>query len=382
MNPVYITGLSSFLPNAPIPNNEMEAVLGKLENQPSRVKNFVLASNGIKTRHYAIDPATGRRTHTNAQLSAEAVSRLLSSLDLPLDVVEGLACGTSSPDQMIPSHANMVAGELGLPPSEIVSASGVCVSGMAAMKYGYMSVALGQSRNFVATGSERASAFLDKRSFRPMLHAEAKDVESAPMVTFEKEFLRWMLSDGAGAVIMEPNPRSDQLNLKIEALDLRSWAGERPVCMYAGMNKNRDGSFTYWADEEDPRTLVAKGYMLLQQDARVLERHMVDVAARAMEYFRETRKLDPDSIDWFLPHLSSMYFKGRLAERLAAERVGIPEEKWFTNLAERGNTGAASIYIMLDELFRSGRLSKGDRILCAVPESARFTMAGMLLTVC
>jgi 3-oxoacyl-[acyl-carrier-protein] synthase-3 len=296
--------------------------------------------------------------------------------------VEGLACGTSSPDQMIPSHANMVAGELGLPPSEIVSTSGVCASGMAAMKYGYMSVALGQSRNFVATGSERASAFLDKPSFEPMLHEEEKEVESAPMVTFEKEFLRWMLSDGAGAVIMEPDPRTDQLNLKIETLDLRCWAGERPVCMYGGMNKNRDGSFTYWADEEDRRTLIAKGYMLLQQDARVLEQNMVDVAARAMEYFMQTRNFDPDSIDWFLPHLSSMYFKGRLAERLAADGVEIPEEKWFTNLAERGNTGAASIYIMLDELFQSGRLSKGERILCAVPESARFTMAGMLLTVC
>jgi 3-oxoacyl-[acyl-carrier-protein] synthase-3 len=382
MNPVYITGLSSFLPNAPVSNSEIESVLGKLENQPARVKNFVLANNGIITRHYAIDPATGKRTHSNAQLCAEAVSKLATSIDLPLGAVEGLACGTSSADQLIPSHANMVAGELGLPPSEIVSTSGVCASGMAAMKYGYMSVALGENKNFIATGSERASAFLDKQSFGPMLSSGAKDVESAPMVTFEKEFLRWMLSDGAGAVILEPTPRTDRLSLKIEHMYLRSWAGERPVCMYAGMNKNRDGSFTYWSDEEDRSDLTGKGYMLLQQDARVLEQNMVDVAGRALAHFMETRDFDPGSIDWFLPHLSSMYFKDRLAERLAEDGVEIPEEKWFTNLTEKGNTGSASIYIMLDELYRSGRLSKGDRIVCAVPESARFTMAGTVLTVC
>ena len=59
----------------------------------------------------------------------------------------------------------------------------------------------------------------------------------------------------------------------------------------------------------------------------------------------------------------------------------IPQERWFSNLATKGNTGSASIYIMLEELFHSGRLTEGDAILCMIPESGRFSVAYMLLKV-
>ena len=59
----------------------------------------------------------------------------------------------------------------------------------------------------------------------------------------------------------------------------------------------------------------------------------------------------------------------------------IPQSKWFTNLASKGNTGSASIYIMLAELFHSGELKLGDRLLCYVPESGRFSTAFMKFTV-
>jgi 3-oxoacyl-[acyl-carrier-protein] synthase-3 len=59
----------------------------------------------------------------------------------------------------------------------------------------------------------------------------------------------------------------------------------------------------------------------------------------------------------------------------------IPYEKWFTNLITHGNTGSASIYIMLEELFNSNRLIKGQKILCYIPESGRFSTAFMSLEV-
>ena len=59
----------------------------------------------------------------------------------------------------------------------------------------------------------------------------------------------------------------------------------------------------------------------------------------------------------------------------------IPYEKWFTNLTNFGNTGSASIYIILEELFNSGKLKKGEKILCYVPESGRFSTAFFSLEV-
>jgi 3-oxoacyl-[acyl-carrier-protein] synthase-3 len=58
----------------------------------------------------------------------------------------------------------------------------------------------------------------------------------------------------------------------------------------------------------------------------------------------------------------------------------IPEEKWFTNLHTKGNTGAASIFIMLEEAFNSGKFKPGGRILLMVPESGRFSVSFVHLT--
>ena len=72
---------------------------------------------------------------------------------------------------------------------------------------------------------------------------------------------------------------------------------------------------------------------------------------------------------------------GMLASRGRLQLL-IRPERWFTNLETKGNTGSASMYIMLEELFHSDKLKIGETILCYIPESGRFSTAFMLLTVC
>jgi 3-oxoacyl-[acyl-carrier-protein] synthase-3 len=67
---------------------------------------------------------------------------------------------------------------------------------------------------------------------------------------------------------------------------------------------------------------------------------------------------------------------------LEEKNIGIPKEKWFTNLDTVGNVGSGSIYLMIDALFNSGKLEKGQKILVVVPESARFSYSYCHLTVC
>src|SRR5690606_19844421 len=128
-------------------------------NKRSRAKNVILRSNGIKTRYYVIDPATGQPAFNNAELTAAAVRRLIGD-GFDLKQMDCLACGTSSPDQILPNHAVMVHGELQSPPCEVFGAAGICVAGMNALKYAYLAVAAGEARNAVATGSEVASTFM------------------------------------------------------------------------------------------------------------------------------------------------------------------------------------------------------------------------------
>lgn len=51
-------------------------------------------------------------------------------------------------------------------------------------------------------------------------------------MAFEKDFLRWMLSDGSGAALLQTEPNKEGLSLKIDFLETRSYAGQYETCMY------------------------------------------------------------------------------------------------------------------------------------------------------
>jgi 3-oxoacyl-[acyl-carrier-protein] synthase-3 len=376
---VFITDLAAFLPNAPIGNDTMEQTLGLFNQVPSRTRRIILRNNKINCRYYAIDPRTGLATHSNAELTAEAIRRLKPFAGFSVGDIECLCCGTSTPDQIMPGHGPMVHGELGGGPSEVMTAAGVCASGMAALKYAYMNVALGLCRNAVAAGSELASTFLKAGQCGPVEEQKFRALEEQPVLSFDADFLRWMLSDGAGAAFLSPRPAEEGLSLRIDWIDLLSFAHELETCMYAGATKNEDGTITGWRNQPSP---AANGAFLIKQDVKLLNREIIRTAVdRTLPPLIEKRGLSPDQVDWFLPHYSSDFFRSRLHERMKEIGFDIPFERWFTNLPTKGNTGSASIFIILEELFSSGALERGQRLLCMVPESGRFSISYMMLTV-
>ncbi len=376
MRQVYITRLSKFLPNNPIGSEEIEDILGTISGRPSKTRRIVLKSNGIKTRYYALN-RNFEITHSNAELVSEAVKGLFDKR-FTLDDVELLCCGTSTPDQLLPSHAAMVHGCLGGKPVEIASLAGVCCSGMHALKYGYMSILAGMTSNAVCAGSELASPFMLARNFEKEARS-LEELEERPILAFEKDFLRWMLSDGAGAVLIQDRPEGD-LSLRIDWMESISYANEADVCMYAGGDKREDGKFRGWLNyPQDDWT--SKSLFSIKQDVRLLEKNIVLFGGRQLASVIEKHSVDTAEINYFLPHLSSEFFRKKIQEELDSIGIHIPADKWYTNLSEVGNLGAGSIYVMLEELVRSGNLRKGNKILIMVPESGRFTYVYAQLTV-
>lgn len=377
MSEVYINRIAKFLPNEPVANDQMEDYLGKIDGRPSKARSIILRNNQIKTRYYAIDKRTGKSTHTNYQLAARAVEGLLDA-DFQKDDIELLSCGCVAPDQLLPSHAAMVHGELKCKPTEIVSISTACCAGIQAFKYAFMSVKSGNSRNAVAVGSEKVSGWLKADKF----DAEATDLkhlEENPIIAFEKDFLRWMLSDGAGAVLMQNTPNAQGLSLRVDWVDVISYANQIEPCMYAGCEKNEDGTLTGWA-ELTPHDWGARSIFAFKQDTRLLGENIVKWGGIMWKKMCEKHQIDLDKLTYFLPHLSSEYFRPKIMEELDKIGYPIPAEKWFTNLTSVGNIGSASPYLMLDELFNQGRIKKGDVIVLMVPESARFSYGYAQLT--
>ncbi len=379
MQDVFITKASTYLPNEPVSNDEMESYLGLVNNTPSKARALILRNNKIKTRYYALDK-NGKSTHTNAQITAKAVEGLFDD-QFKKEHMQLLSCGTSSADQIQPSHSSMVHGELNIGKSvEINTSTGLCNSGMNALNYGFLNIKAGIKDNAVCVGSERMSAWMTADKFNHEAE-NLKLLEERPIVAFKREFLRWMLSDGAAAFLLEPKPRENQISLRIDWIDFYSYAHEIEACMYSGCEKQEDGSLKSWA-EYPAEEWLNQSIFALKQDTKILDKYILVKGAESLRTSFDKHELDPDSIDHVLAHISSGYFKEGLKEEFANVGLDFPWEKWFYNLSEVGNVGAGSIFIAVEQLMNSDKLKKGERILLCVPESGRFAYSCALLTVC
>lgn len=380
LNQVYIINTSTYFPNEPVSNEEMESYLGYINDKPSKSRRIVLRNNGIKNRYYALNKE-GKATHSNSEMTAEAIKKLFEKNPGDLKSVELLSCGTSSPDQMMPSHGVMVHGHLPqIGGIEVVSPSGVCCAGMHAFKYAFMAIKSGDVSLAVSTGSERFSAAIKADQFEDEI-TKLKELEENPYIAFEKDFLRWMLSDGAGALLLSNKMQEGGVNLRVEWLEGVSYANEMEACMYMGSEKKEDGTLTSYLDYSQDE-LKDKSVLSIKQDVKLLGENIVPLGGRRLKEIFDKKGLKSEEIDHFLPHMSSEFFKAPIHNRLIELGIAIPYSKWRVNLDTKGNVGAGSIYLMLDELFHSGMLKKGEKVLLLVPESSRFSYVFGLLTVC
>ena len=377
MKTVYINKMSRFLPNDPVSIDEMEDYLGYIKGKKSKAKRLILRNNGIKTRHYALDKE-GNLTHTNAEIAYEAI-KLLEKDGFSLNDLELLAVGTTSPDQLLPAHASMIQGLLKNRPMEVISPEGSCNAGMLALKYAWMSVMTHSVQNAVAGGSELLSAWLRASNYEDEAELLLR-MEKEPNIQFEKEFLRWMLSDGAAVALLQDKPNDEGLSLRIDFVDILSYSNELPTCMYAGGERTDDGQLRPWRSYTQEEQME-KSVFAIRQDTKLLGGNIVETGARGIKRVSEKYDFTTEQIDYFLPHMSSEYFRYKIEEEAAKIGCPLPQEKWFTNLHKFGNVGAASAYLMMEELFNSGKLKKGDQILVMSPESARFSYAYVKLTV-
>ena len=380
MNHVYITGAASYLPNDPVSNEDIETVLGQIGGQPSQYRDKILARNGIKQRFYA--RRDGKQTHLNEELAANAVLTLLDQKETALDAIEMLAAGTTIADVMLPGFGSMLHGRLGGHPLEVVTGAGVCCASMISFKAAYNALRCGDHNNAVVVGSELSSAGMKASRFKRESDAGGYDNEDNDSFKyFNADFLRWMLSDGAGAWLLETKPKSAQLSLRIDWVRTTSHASSYSACMYMGTRKThhlspKDSYLSYdtFAEAE------AEGLMIIRQDTQLLPIGLMGSVIAEAKKLKEEGLIVPQNIDHFLPHISSMVFFDALHKAMIDIGIEIPKDRWFTNLSTKGNTGAASIFISLDEAFNNGLFKEGERILLMVPESGRFMSCYIHLT--
>ena len=371
---VFITGTGAFLPGQPVGAEAMEDHIGRIHGRPSAVGRRALRWNGIETRHYALTP-DGTPRHSNASMSARAVEAALADAGLAPDDLDHLATATTQGDYLVPGHAAAVHAELGCGPISIAGHQSVCGSALTAAKDAWLHVRAGEADVAVASGGEFSS-----RWFRPPFYEGTTLVDAKGRLRMEADFLRFTLSDGAGAVVMEPRPRPDGLSLKVAWIDVTSLAGRFDPCMWAGSTfADRSDMTTAWS-HAGPVAAHAAGALALLQDFELLK-----IVIRAwigvwMEKVDQGR-IDPARVDHLLCHYSARSLRQEIVSILEQTHAMIPETKWFSNLSTVGNIGSASIWVMLDAFMKSGRAKAGERVLLIVPESGRAMIGFMMLEV-
>lgn len=367
---VYVESAGFFMPGEPVPNERLDAFIAPVNRFSERIKRRILAENGIRQRHYAIDERGGT-LYSNAQLAAGAIRDCMQRCNARLADASLLVSGSSGGDVVMPGFANMVQGELAAPPMETTSVHGICAAGVSAVQVAAQGVELGAHHRALAVASE-----LPSRLFKRSRYAvEGYDCD------FDSHFLRWMLSDGAGAVLLSDGAPSlggsSGLRLRLQWTHHRAFSGDYPVCMQLGLTQDgQRGHFEFgsWAEAEKG------GALSLRQNLRLLP-HLFDIGIHEYAELVRDGWVEPERVDHFLCHYSSAKFIPVVEELMRKAGLAIPRERWYSNLAWRGNTGAASILVMLAEFLRTQQPQPGARIFCYVPESGRFTAAYMMLTV-
>jgi len=242
-----------------------------------------------------------------------------------------------------------------------------------AAKSAWLSVRAGEHKIAAACAGEFAS-----RWFQPAFYGDSGLVDAKGRLRAEADYLRFTLSDGAGAAVMEAAPRPSGLSLKVEFIDLVSLAHLYDPCMWAGAPvESRADLRTSWSFA-GPQAAHASGAIALLQDFDLLKRIIRAWVGVYLGKVEEGR-IRPEAVDHLLCHYSARSIREELVSLLEKTDAMIPETKWFSNLRTVGNIGSASIWVMLEEFLRSGRLKAGEKILCVVPESGRAFVGFMML---
>ena len=355
----YITSTGSFLPGNPVDNQSINQYLGNVLGE-KQVQHRILSANGIQTRHYALDKKQNA-THSIYELAAEAVRNCLPK-DQNSPGIDYLSAGTTHAPLLAPGISSLLHDQLSKEKIishsvEINSNSGICTSGAQAIVNAVRAVKSEDAKAAICVGVEQASDGLKSKAFRTVydIPTMVRDVRSSRW--FMSVFLRFMLSDGAGAFLLEGQPTRHGVSLRVNWTYSRSFANQAPLCMQ-----------------------LQSRPLMLSQNIKILAKYMAPLSKEAVAGALCEHNETLDSYTMVLPHMSSYYFEPSV-KKIMGELSPNREVPYWTNLRTAGNTGAASIYIMLDEYLKTQPVAEGDRLLLFVPESGQFNYVLISLSV-
>jgi 3-oxoacyl-[acyl-carrier-protein] synthase-3 len=303
-----IAGVGSYLPERIVPNAEFERLVETSDE-------WIRERTGIAERRFA---AEGQ---TTSDLATGATTSALESAGIAPEQVDLIVCATLSPDTPIPATSVWVQRKLGLScPAFDVNAA--CAGFSYALSTGAAFVESGAAETVVVIGAEVLSRVLDM-------------TDRSTCVLF---------GDGAGAVVLRPSADPGLIG---STLGADGTAAEILIIPAGGS-----------ARPASHETVDARDHAIRMPAGREVFKRAVVEMANACRGLLEKSGHGPEDVDVLIPHQANARIMIAVAERL-----GIPMERAVVDVAEVGNTSAASIPIALDRAWRGGRIHPGSLVL-------------------
>jgi len=304
-----ITGYGSFVPQKTLTNDDLAKMVDTSDE-------WITTRTGIKVRHITTDD------ETTAFLATEAAKRALAKANLDASELEIIIVATITPEMVFPSTASFVQRALRAKKAWVFDLGAACSGFIYALGIVQQFLESGRYKNALVIGAETLTKITNWSDRTSCI----------------------LFGDGAGAVVLERHNDGQGILYSTMSSDGDRWEA---------LNCQAYGSRHPAAKElDDPKKIYMeiKGREVYQQAVR----RIVEAVTECMEYCN----LSSDDIAMFISH----QMNARIIES-AAKRLHLPDEKVFLNIAEYGNTSAASVPIAFDECIRQGKIKRGDIVI-------------------
>ncbi len=277
---------------------------------------WITSRTGIKQRRKAADD------EYTSQFAVKAANQALERAGIDASEIDLLICATTSPDQILPSTGCLIQAEIGANNAAAYDLFAACSGFLYGLTTVESMIRTGQIRYALVIGAEVLTKYVDY-------------TDRGTCVIF---------GDGAGAAVLSAVPEGKG----ILATKIRS-DGRFAEQLYAPGGGTRMG-LTHETIDNRMNFFKMKGNELF----KVAVRSMTEISLEMLEKAGCT----VDDVDLVVPHQANQ----RITDAVAS-RLGVAEEKVYSNIAQHGNTSSASIPIALDECIEAGKIKEGDLIL-------------------
>ena len=318
---MQITHISYFLPEKTLTNDDLA-----IEYESNWNSKKIYKKIGIKSRHIAT-------TETTSQLAARAAKKLFSESGFPKDKIDFLLLCTQSPDYFLPTTACIVQDMLGLSTSCGAFDFNLGCSGFV---YG-----LAIAKGLIAGGMAKNVLLLTVETYTKYIHPKDKSV-------------RTIFGDGAAATLVT-HEEGDPCKIG-EFLFGTDGKGASTLIVPAGamaMPKS-DETAEETVDEQGNVRSLNNLYM----NGPEIFNFTLDIVPDTVKSLLAKAKLSMDDIDLFVFHQANKFMLDSLRDK-----IGIPEEKFYLDMEDKGNTVSATIPIAMKDALDEGRISRGDRLM-------------------